>query len=232
MREAKENSMRSGCWSVAVALVLAGVAFAAFTGYVAYCGMHKFSLEAFERPPREDAAHLGSVLEAGLSWTMRVCGVLVTILGAALAVRRSTLGQAFSSVVVLLAGVVLISQHWAASIPLGVGLVAFVVGTALRRRPPGQGREGRAAGGAGRDMRDQRNWLQRLARSRRNRVLGGVCGGLGEQTALPGWCWRLLFCLAMLLYGIGAVGYVVLWVLVPREPQTAEPPAPAVQRLD
>jgi hypothetical protein len=119
--------------TLALVLVLLALACAAFTGYVAYCGMHKLNLDAFEEPPREDAARLGSVLEAGLSWAMRVCGAAVTVLGAALAARGQSLTQGLSSAVVILAGVVLISQHWAAGVALGVVAVAYVLGIPWRR---------------------------------------------------------------------------------------------------
>lgn len=123
--------------TIMVALVLLAVGFAAFTGYVAYCGKVDM-LRAFEMPPGEDAARLGSVLEAALSWAMRACGAVVTLLGAALAMRRGSPAQALSSAVVVLAGVVLISQHWAAGIALGVVALAVVVGMTLRRPSPAE----------------------------------------------------------------------------------------------
>src|SRR5262245_47743235 len=101
--------------------------------------MHEFALpDAFQRTPREDAARLGGVLEAGLAWAMRVCGAAVTLAGAALAARRGPLGQFLRSPVVVLAGVVLITQHWAAGVALGAVAVAVAVvsGRALRRPPP------------------------------------------------------------------------------------------------
>jgi hypothetical protein len=118
--------------SIVVALVLLAVGLVAFTGYVAYCGKLDIA-KAFEMPPGEDAARLGAVLEAALSWAMRACGAVVTILGAALAVGRGSPGRALSSAVVVLAGVVLISQHWASGIALGVVALAVVVGMTLRR---------------------------------------------------------------------------------------------------
>jgi phage shock protein PspC (stress-responsive transcriptional regulator) len=76
---------------------------------------------------------------------------------------------------------------------------------------------GCSAAAASREIRRRPNWLQRLARSRRERVLGGVCGGLAEQTPFPAWCWRVLFCLSVWVYGIGVLVYLLLWALVPRE---------------
>ncbi|HMT59936.1 MAG TPA: PspC domain-containing protein [Microthrixaceae bacterium] len=55
-----------------------------------------------------------------------------------------------------------------------------------------------------------------LRRSSEHNVLGGVCGGIADRWALPGWIVR---CVAILLafMGIGVPLYVVLWVLVPRD---------------
>jgi phage shock protein PspC (stress-responsive transcriptional regulator) len=61
-------------------------------------------------------------------------------------------------------------------------------------------------------------WLRRLARSRRDAWLGGVCGGLGEHTPLPSWCWRLLFVVLMLAFGIGLIPYIVMWICLPADP--------------
>jgi phage shock protein PspC (stress-responsive transcriptional regulator) len=76
---------------------------------------------------------------------------------------------------------------------------------------------GRSAAEASRDVRRRPNWLWRLARSKRDAVLGGVCSGLGEHTPLPPWCWRILFCLTAMLWGGGAIAYVVLWMSLPSE---------------
>jgi hypothetical protein len=50
-----------------------------------------------------------------------------------MAARGQSLTQGLSSAVVILAGVVLISQHWAAGVALGVVAVAYVLGIAWRR---------------------------------------------------------------------------------------------------
>ncbi|MBN1828194.1 MAG: PspC domain-containing protein [Deltaproteobacteria bacterium] len=64
---------------------------------------------------------------------------------------------------------------------------------------------------------DQGNWLQKLRRSRRDRWIGGVCGGLGEATSLPSWVWRLLFTGLVLGFGFGILPYVLLWIFVPED---------------
>ncbi|MFH1024252.1 MAG: PspC domain-containing protein [Planctomycetota bacterium] len=58
-------------------------------------------------------------------------------------------------------------------------------------------------------------FLRVLSRSRKDRVVGGVCGGLGAATPFPGWVWRTVFLLATPLGGAGAMAYAVLLVSVP-----------------
>ena len=69
-----------------------------------------------------------------------------------------------------------------------------------------------ASGGA-----DGAAWLRELRRSRSDRWLGGVCGGLAPATGLPAWLWRLIFLALGACGGTGLVLYVLLWILVPNE---------------
>ena len=59
--------------------------------------------------------------------------------------------------------------------------------------------------------------LNRFARSSTDRMLGGVCGGLGRATGLPGWAFRLAFVLATVFFGVGVVVYVAAWAVVPSD---------------
>jgi phage shock protein C len=61
------------------------------------------------------------------------------------------------------------------------------------------------------------SFIRQLARSRSDRILGGVCGGLGRHTELPAWAWRLIFCLVTLYFGSGVLFYVLLWIFLPEE---------------
>jgi phage shock protein PspC (stress-responsive transcriptional regulator) len=65
---------------------------------------------------------------------------------------------------------------------------------------------------------DARSFLQHLSRSRTDRFVGGVCGGLGQHTDLPSWAWRVIFCLTMLYFGAGLLIYLLLWLFLPAEP--------------
>jgi phage shock protein PspC (stress-responsive transcriptional regulator) len=61
------------------------------------------------------------------------------------------------------------------------------------------------------------NELSRLRRSRGDRWLGGVCGGLAKVSGLDSWIWRLVFALFTLTFGFGLAIYVLLWIFVPEE---------------
>ncbi|MDE2306349.1 MAG: PspC domain-containing protein [Gammaproteobacteria bacterium] len=59
--------------------------------------------------------------------------------------------------------------------------------------------------------------INALRRSRSDRWLGGVCGGIGRATGVEGWVWRLIFTALVLLGGAGALLYLLLWIFVPSE---------------
>src|SRR5665648_187098 len=57
-----------------------------------------------------------------------------------------------------------------------------------------------------------------LVRPIDDRVLGGVCAGLGRRFGLEPWPARLLFALVlMLLPGSQLLVYPILWILMPSE---------------
>ncbi|KJS57429.1 phage-shock protein [Streptomyces rubellomurinus subsp. indigoferus] len=58
----------------------------------------------------------------------------------------------------------------------------------------------------------------RLARPRHDRVIAGVCAGIGERFGLTPWTVRLIFLLSCLLPGPQCLVYLALWVLLPQEP--------------
>lgn len=59
--------------------------------------------------------------------------------------------------------------------------------------------------------------INRLQRSRNERWLGGVCGGLSQISGLAAWIWRLIFIAMLPCNGVGLIAYLILWVLVPEE---------------
>lgn len=71
-----------------------------------------------------------------------------------------------------------------------------------------------SASGPSNDLMQEFN---RLRRSRNDRWLGGVCGGLGRASGMEAWIWRLVFVLFTLTFGFGVVIYLLLWIFVPDE---------------
>lgn len=63
------------------------------------------------------------------------------------------------------------------------------------------------------------SFLHQFRLSTSDKWIGGVCGGLASLSNIPSWSWRILFLLTILLHGIGAVVYILLWIFVPVEPR-------------
>jgi phage shock protein C len=61
---------------------------------------------------------------------------------------------------------------------------------------------------------------KRLYRSRSKRMLGGVCGGLGEYLKIDPTVMRVIFVILAFFYGASLLIYLIMWVLVPEEPQS------------
>jgi phage shock protein C len=59
--------------------------------------------------------------------------------------------------------------------------------------------------------------LNMLRRSRTDRWISGVCGGLAQVSGVDSWVWRLVFTVFTLTFGFGAVIYLLLWIFVPEE---------------
>jgi phage shock protein C len=61
---------------------------------------------------------------------------------------------------------------------------------------------------------------KRLYRSRNQRVIAGVCGGLGDYFGVdPTWV-RLFFILFFIAFGSTLLLYIVLWIIVPVGPES------------
>ncbi|MGZ3235800.1 MAG: PspC domain-containing protein [Burkholderiaceae bacterium] len=59
--------------------------------------------------------------------------------------------------------------------------------------------------------------MNQFRRSKADRWLGGVCGGLAKSTGLESWIWRLIFVLFTFCFGGGLLLYLLAWILVPLE---------------
>ena len=61
-----------------------------------------------------------------------------------------------------------------------------------------------------------------LHRSRRNRILAGVCGGIAEWLGWRPTVVRILYVLVSIVSAAfpGILAYVVLWLLMPKSPSS------------
>lgn len=59
---------------------------------------------------------------------------------------------------------------------------------------------------------------QHLMRSRDDRWIGGVCGGIATRYGWDVTLIRVLFVASILLPGPQVLLYLILWVIIPREP--------------
>jgi phage shock protein C len=62
---------------------------------------------------------------------------------------------------------------------------------------------------------------RKLYRSRTNRQVAGVCGGLAQYFNLDATLIRILFVVLAVLGGSGIVLYLAMWIIVPKEPAGA-----------
>ena len=65
--------------------------------------------------------------------------------------------------------------------------------------------------------------VKRLYRSRTDKMIGGVAGGLAEYFNVDPTLVRIVFVLLGVLGG-GVLAYLVMWIVVPQEPAAGAPP--------
>lgn len=59
---------------------------------------------------------------------------------------------------------------------------------------------------------------KKLYRSRKDRILFGVCGGLAEYIGIDPTIVRILWVIISFAYGFGILSYIALTLIVPKEP--------------
>jgi phage shock protein PspC (stress-responsive transcriptional regulator) len=62
---------------------------------------------------------------------------------------------------------------------------------------------------------------KRLYRSRKDRKIAGVCGGLGEYFSVDPVIFRIIWVILLLGAGSGLLAYVIFWLIVPEAPEGA-----------
>jgi len=64
---------------------------------------------------------------------------------------------------------------------------------------------------------------KRLYRSITNKIVGGVCGGLGEYFDVDPVLVRVITVLLFLATGFGILAYIIAWIIIPKRPLEVEP---------
>jgi phage shock protein C len=67
------------------------------------------------------------------------------------------------------------------------------------------------------------NEVKRLYRSQKERMIGGICGGLGDFFQVDPIIFRLIFVLMLLGAGSGVLVYIIMMLIIPEEPIEIEP---------
>jgi phage shock protein PspC (stress-responsive transcriptional regulator) len=62
---------------------------------------------------------------------------------------------------------------------------------------------------------------KKLRRSRKDRKIAGVCGGLGEYLEIDSTLVRLIWLVLIFIGGTGVLAYIIAWIIMPEEPVAA-----------
>jgi phage shock protein C len=72
---------------------------------------------------------------------------------------------------------------------------------------------------------------QRLLRPRFGRKIAGVCMGLAEYFDIDVTLVRVVALIALFMSGIGIIGYIIAWIVIPDEPYMLPAQAPMAQQV-
>ncbi len=72
--------------------------------------------------------------------------------------------------------------------------------------------------------------VRQLCRPENNRIIGGVCGGIGEYFAIDPIFIRLVFLFLFFYSGSGILIYLILWLILPSEHAVRQIPSQTVRQ--
>lgn len=70
----------------------------------------------------------------------------------------------------------------------------------------------------------------KLYRSEKDKMLGGVCGGLAEYFNIDSTIVRLVFALIVIYGGSGLILYIILWIVVPTKSDITDNPDKVLEK--
>lgn len=59
------------------------------------------------------------------------------------------------------------------------------------------------------------NNIKKVYRSKQNRILAGVCGGIGEYFGIDPTLVRIIWIVFILMGGAGILAYLICWLMIP-----------------
>ncbi|MDI9414054.1 MAG: PspC domain-containing protein [Bacillota bacterium] len=59
---------------------------------------------------------------------------------------------------------------------------------------------------------------KKVYRSRRDKKIAGVCGGLAEYFNVDPTIIRLIWVILFFAYGLGLIPYIICWIIIPEDP--------------
>lgn len=68
-------------------------------------------------------------------------------------------------------------------------------------------------------VEEQKSPVKRLYRSRKDKIIAGVCGGIAEYFNVDPVLIRVLWVLGALAVGCGVLAYVICWIIIPQKPE-------------
>lgn len=92
--------------------------------------------------------------------------------------------------------------------------------------------EGTRPARATRNSKANQDQPKRLYRSKSERMLGGVCGGVAKYLNVDPVVIRIVWALAFLAGGTGFVAYIVGWFIIPEDPNEEEAPKKKETKTD
>ena len=58
---------------------------------------------------------------------------------------------------------------------------------------------------------------KQLYRSKKNKIIAGICGGIADYLDVDPTIIRLLWALGTLLWGAGLFAYLIAWIIIPEK---------------
>ncbi len=75
--------------------------------------------------------------------------------------------------------------------------------------------------------------MKRLYKSRKNKVIDGVCGGIAEYFAVDPVLVRIIFVILFFMGGTSILAYIIAMIIIPKEPlESVQEQKPEIERIE